>query len=160
MAGSGRILPDGTIEFFKRRLNEAGGLALIGLALALIAALITFTPSDPSFNTAANGPLQNLLGVFGAYTSDILLQTLGMASLIPLIVCLVWGWKTLTKKSIHLFWLRLGLLFMAMLAVSTGLAGFPTPDMWPFDAGLGGVFRQPPHAKTCIADSIDPSGHQ
>ena len=140
MAGSGRILPDGTIEFFKRRLNEAGGLALIGLALALIAALITFTPSDPSFNTAANGPLQNLLGVFGAYTSDILLQTLGMASLIPLIVCLVWGWKTLTKKSIHLFWLRLGLLFMAMLAVSTGLAGFPTPDMWPFDAGLGGVF--------------------
>ena len=138
-AGSGGILPDGTIEFFRRRLKEAGGLILMTLSLAFIAALVTFTPSDPSFNTAATGPLQNLLGAFGAYTADILLQTFGLASLIPLIVCLSWGWKILTKKSIHLFWLRFGLLITAILAVSTGLAGFSTPDMWPFSAGLGGV---------------------
>jgi S-DNA-T family DNA segregation ATPase FtsK/SpoIIIE len=138
-AGSGGILPDGTIEFFKRRLKEAGGLFLITVSLAFIVALVTFTPSDTSFNTAATGPLQNLLGSFGAYTADILLQALGLASLIPLIVCLSWGWKTLTKKSIHLFWLRMGLLITAILGVSTGLAGFSTPNMWPFSAGLGGV---------------------
>jgi DNA segregation ATPase FtsK/SpoIIIE, S-DNA-T family len=138
-AGSGGILPDGTIEFFRRRLKEAGGLILMTLSLAFIAALVTFTPSDPSFNTAATGPLQNILGAFGAYTADILLQTFGLASLIPLIVCLSWGCKIITKKSIHLFWFRFGLLIAAILAVSTGLAGFSTPDMWPFSASLGGV---------------------
>jgi len=139
-AGSGGILPDGTIEFFKRRLSEAGGLGLMGLSLALIAALATFSPSDPSFNTATADSIQNVLGLFGAYTADILLQTFGVACLIPSIVCLAWGWKIMTHKPIHLFWMRFVLLAIAVFSISTALAAMPMPDMWPFGVGLGGVF--------------------
>ncbi|MEX2450574.1 MAG: DNA translocase FtsK 4TM domain-containing protein, partial [Rhodospirillales bacterium] len=63
-------MPDGTVEFFKRRLSEAGGLALIAATLALAAALITFSPSDPSFNTATDSPAENLLGTVGAVAAD------------------------------------------------------------------------------------------
>jgi S-DNA-T family DNA segregation ATPase FtsK/SpoIIIE len=138
-AGTGGILPDGTIEFFKRRLSEACGLVLIAATLALAAALITFSPSDPSFNTATDTPPQNLLGTFGAAAADGLLQILGFAGLVPLTAFLVWGWKIFRKKPLKAFWLRLALLVLATAAIGTGLAAVPPPGPWPFSSGLGGL---------------------
>ncbi len=66
-----------------RRLNEMLGLVLLVAAGLLLLALITYTPSDPSFNTVGGGagthPAHNWTGLVGAYTADLLLQTLGIA---------------------------------------------------------------------------------
>jgi len=70
-----------------RRLNEMLGLIVLVGAGLLLLALASYTPSDPSLNTVGGGAqpglphggVQNWAGLAGAYTSDLLLQTLGIA---------------------------------------------------------------------------------
>src|SRR5665213_4137891 len=91
------------------RLNEMLGLVALAIAAVLLLALITYTPSDPSFNTvggtALTRPAHNWIGLFGAYLSDALLQVFGAAVLfVPLVV------------------LRIGISWMRSRAVGSGMA--------------------------------------
>ena len=76
-----------------RRLNEVLGLGLLTVATLLLLALVSYTPGDPSLNTvggmtgAGAVPVHNWAGRLGASVSDILLQVLGIASLVfPLMI--------------------------------------------------------------------------
>ena len=66
-----------------RRLNEMLGLIVLVAAGLLLLALVSYTPSDPSFNTVGGGAgtrlAHNWTGLVGAYTADLLLQALGVA---------------------------------------------------------------------------------
>ena len=69
-----------------RPLNIFLGMVLVLVSLLLFLALATYHASDPSLDTAT-GTLkpQNWVGLFGAYLSDLLLQSLGITGfLIPL----------------------------------------------------------------------------
>ena len=74
------------------RLNEILGLFILAAAALLLLALASYTPSDPSFNTAGGYPGQlhpahNFTGLIGAFLADSLLQTLGIAAfLFPLLL--------------------------------------------------------------------------
>jgi S-DNA-T family DNA segregation ATPase FtsK/SpoIIIE len=77
-----------------RRLNELIGFLLIVSAILLFLALASYSPLDPSFNTAAappaSRPARNWIGVVGAYGGDLLLQGLGIAAfLLPLYLALL-----------------------------------------------------------------------
>src|SRR5713101_8271015 len=65
-----------------RRLNELVGLLLFAAAVLLFLALASYSPADPSLNTAASTltarPARNLIGMAGALTSDLLLQAEGI----------------------------------------------------------------------------------
>ncbi|MEO6120065.1 MAG: DNA translocase FtsK [Terriglobales bacterium] len=65
-----------------RRLNELVGFILCVFAVLLFLALASYSPADPSFNSAAPGPSakapHNWIGMVGALSSDILLQLLGI----------------------------------------------------------------------------------
>jgi S-DNA-T family DNA segregation ATPase FtsK/SpoIIIE len=74
-----------------RRLNEMLGLIVLAAAGLLLLALVSYTPSDPSFNTvggaAGSHPAQNWTGIAGAYLSDLLLQSFGVAVIfLPIIL--------------------------------------------------------------------------
>jgi S-DNA-T family DNA segregation ATPase FtsK/SpoIIIE len=74
-----------------RRLNEMLGLIVVVAAGLLLLALVSYTPSDPSFNTVGGAagahPAHNWTGLIGAYVSDLLLQSLGIAVIfLPLMV--------------------------------------------------------------------------
>jgi S-DNA-T family DNA segregation ATPase FtsK/SpoIIIE len=66
-----------------RRLNEILGLIVLVAAALLLLALITYTPTDPSFDTvggfAAKRPAYNWAGLVGAYLSDAAFQIVGIA---------------------------------------------------------------------------------
>jgi S-DNA-T family DNA segregation ATPase FtsK/SpoIIIE len=66
-----------------RRLNEMLGLIVLVVAGLLLLALVSYTPSDPSFNTVGGGAggrlAHNWTGLVGAYGADLLLQTVGIA---------------------------------------------------------------------------------
>ena len=96
----GVLLPAGVTEFFKRRACEMAGLLLIALGCALIAALLSFSPSDPSLNNATDIQSQNLLGGAGAIMADIALQTFGVAAALPAITLIAWGLRLFAKQSI------------------------------------------------------------
>jgi S-DNA-T family DNA segregation ATPase FtsK/SpoIIIE len=70
-------------------MNVFLGLLLLLVSLILLLALATYYPADPSLNTAADQALpqavRNWTGLFGAWLSDLLLQSLGLAAfLLPL----------------------------------------------------------------------------
>jgi S-DNA-T family DNA segregation ATPase FtsK/SpoIIIE len=76
-----------------RRLNELVGFLLVISAAFLSLALVSYSPTDPSLNTAAS-PLatratHNWIGIFGAITSDLFLQLLGLSAfLVPVFLVL------------------------------------------------------------------------
>jgi DNA segregation ATPase FtsK/SpoIIIE, S-DNA-T family len=67
-----------------RRLNELVGFLLFVSATLLFLALASYSPLDPSLNTAgtlndgASGSAHNWIGLFGAMLSDLLLQSVGI----------------------------------------------------------------------------------
>ena len=81
-----------------RALNMFLGLVLSLVSVLLFLALATYHPSDPSMNTASGADpahaIHNWIGLFGAYVSDILLQSFGITVfLFPLwIASLGWNW--------------------------------------------------------------------
>jgi len=71
-----------------RRLNELLGLLLCVSALLVFLALASYSPLDPSFNSASaltgSRVARNWIGIVGAYVADLLLQFLGIgAFLLP-----------------------------------------------------------------------------
>ncbi len=68
---------DGVKRGAKRSGTLLGGAVLVVAGLITLVALASYRPSDPSFNTAAAGPVQNWMGWSGAYGSDLLLGLFG-----------------------------------------------------------------------------------
>jgi S-DNA-T family DNA segregation ATPase FtsK/SpoIIIE len=86
-----------------RPLNVFLGLVLSLVSLLLILSLATYHAADPSLNTAtdpvASHAALNWIGLFGAYLSDILLQSLGVtAFLLPLWLGGI-GWTWMHSRS-------------------------------------------------------------
>src|SRR3954463_1612139 len=74
-----------------RRLNELVGFLLVASAVLLFLALVSYSPLDNSWNTAATtpaaSPARNWIGVVGAMTSDLLLQGAGVTIfLVPVMI--------------------------------------------------------------------------
>ena len=76
-----------------RRLNELAGFLLFVSAVLLFLALVSYSPTDPSLNTAASLGAQsanNWIGLFGAMLSDLLLQSIGICVfLLPVAITLL-----------------------------------------------------------------------
>jgi S-DNA-T family DNA segregation ATPase FtsK/SpoIIIE len=67
-----------------RRLNELIGFLLCVSALLLFLALASYSPLDPSFNSASvltgSHAARNWIGVVGAFTADMMLQFFGIGA--------------------------------------------------------------------------------
>ena len=66
-----------------QRSAELGGLLLGLLGLAILVALVTYDPRDPSLNTATTRHVGNLAGPVGAMLADMLLQGFGIFGALP-----------------------------------------------------------------------------
>ena len=139
MTRGSTVLPQGAAEFLRSRLSEGIGLALIAGAGAGVAALASYTPGDPSFNSTGGGMSRNLLSAPGAHGADIMIQSLGAAALLPALVFAAWGWRMVRKSGISVVWVRLIALLGAMVFLALGLAALPRPDIFPLVSGSGGV---------------------
>ena len=139
MTRGSTVLPQGAAEFLRSRLSEGIGFALIAGAGAGVAALASYTPGDPSFNSTGGGMSRNLLGLPGAHGADMMIQSLGAAALLPALVFAAWGWRMVRKSGISVVWVRLIALLGAMVFLALGLAALPRPDIFPLVSGSGGV---------------------
>jgi DNA segregation ATPase FtsK/SpoIIIE, S-DNA-T family len=113
---------DEALAGLKRRLLETLGWGLLLAALLLTAALASYRPGDPSLDTAASGPAQNLLGQDGAVLADLLRQSFGYASYaIPIVFC-GWSLRLMLSRPLTAIGRKLlllpGLLLLAALALS------------------------------------------
>ena len=142
MTRGSAVLPQGGADFLRSRASEAIGLALIVAAAAFMAALASYTPGDPSFNSTGGGTSRNLLGAGGAHGADIMVQALGAAAVLPALVFAAWGWRMVRKSGVSIVWARLAALLAAMAFLAPGLSALPRPGMIPLVSGSGGVIGE------------------
>jgi S-DNA-T family DNA segregation ATPase FtsK/SpoIIIE len=124
------------VNIFKKFTNHPAVrcLILIIFAVITIISLVSYNPSDPSFNLVTNFYPNNFIGYFGSYISDMLYQILGItAFIIPL--CLIF-WAHLIHKEEKIKWLlpRLIAMCISITAASIVLNVFPAPTL-PSRAG-------------------------
>jgi len=113
------FLPTAFREFLKRRLNEAWGLSLILGGIYLFIALMTYDPSDPSWNTEINSHVRNWGGTVGSFISDLFHQFLGIGSFLGCFLLLNWGRLKLVQKPIR--WIPLKLFLFATSLILWGI---------------------------------------
>jgi len=127
-----------------QRSSEFGGLVLGLFGLAILVALATYDPRDPSLNTATTRHVSNLAGPGGAMLADILLQGFGIVGALPGVAMLTWCWRIASHRGLGSFGGRLAALLagMPLLAAAVAVipAGHGTP--WPVMAGPGGSIGQ------------------
>ena len=133
------FLPEGLVESFRNRAVEIFGIALLLGAIFLTISLASYAPSDPSFNSAGEATVQNIMGHPGAIAADLLIQLFGLAGILAIIILASWGWRLVRRKPIALIWLRLLAFAAAMVLAAIALAVIPEFENWPLRTGLGGV---------------------
>ncbi|MBV9156502.1 MAG: DNA translocase FtsK 4TM domain-containing protein, partial [Acidobacteriaceae bacterium] len=110
------------------RLNEAVGFLFFLLGLAISLSLISYSATDPSWNTAtALAHTHNLLGLFGARWADLLFQIFGVSVfLLPVHIWLL-GWKWVRSSPIESPWFRVLGASALWFCVSTACGLIPRP---------------------------------
>ncbi|MBF8246938.1 MAG: DNA translocase FtsK 4TM domain-containing protein [Rickettsia sp.] len=66
----------------KKKNNSLRILINLLLAIMILISLITYNPSDPSFNVITNNEGTNFLGKFGSYLADLMYQLFGIFSIV------------------------------------------------------------------------------
>jgi S-DNA-T family DNA segregation ATPase FtsK/SpoIIIE len=137
---SRRIASPALRTLMSRRTAELSALALGILGLALLVALASYDPRDPSFNTATDRHVSNLAGTVGAGLADVLMQGFGVAGLLPGVVLLAWAWRIGSHRGLGSMAGRLAAL-ATTLPVTAGMiaASVPHTIVWPLGAGPGGA---------------------
>ncbi|MCU6335095.1 DNA translocase FtsK 4TM domain-containing protein [Enterobacter quasiroggenkampii] len=124
-----------------RRLLEALLIVIALFAVWLMAALLSFNPSDPSWSqTAWHEPIHNLGGVPGAWLADTLFFIFGvMAYTLPVIIIggCWFAWRHRQNDDyIDYFAVSLRLIgALALILTSCGLAAINADDIWYFASG-------------------------
>ncbi|ARW87267.1 TPA: DNA translocase FtsK [Escherichia coli] len=124
-----------------RRLLEALLIFIVLFAVWLMAALLSFNPSDPSWSqTAWHEPIHNLGGMPGAWLADTLFFIFGvMAYTIPVIIVggcwFAWRHQS-SDEYIDYFAVSLRIIgVLALILTSCGLAAINADDIWYFASG-------------------------
>ena len=124
-----------------RRLLEALLILIVLFAVWLMAPLLSFNPSDPSWSqTAWHEPIHNLGGMPGAWLADTLFFIFGvMAYTIPVIIVggcwFAWRHQS-SDEYIDYFAVSLRIIgVLALILTSCGLAAINADDIWYFASG-------------------------
>jgi len=130
--------------------SAAGRLALKRATLSVAAAIVgayglgavlTYSPEDPSLNTAVDGPTSNLFGGPGALLADLVIQTLGAAAPLAMAALLAAGCLRIWRRQLvaRIDKRRVGVSILGILLLAAAAATIPTPQGWPLGAGFGGL---------------------
>lgn len=112
------------------------GLMLFVASILCLLMLVSYFPSDPSWNSFSTEPVtpSNVLGRFGSYGADMLMQTFGFASYLCCVILAAWGWRCVSDQGLDHLRGRLAMGFFALLA-----AGATLQALGIFGAHAGGA---------------------
>ena len=134
------LVAEAVILQLRRRFRQVTGVFISCMALIFAITLFSYSPKDPSLNTATTIPVHNLLDLPGAIVADFFIQNFGLSSLLLSIVILVWGGLMIIESTIKQLSLRIMSLIIALLAASTFLGLFVNKTIYLATPTLGGAF--------------------
>lgn len=85
------------------RLVEFFGVCVFFGAMATLVALVSYCPEDPSFNTAIDGFISNLLSSPGSYYSDLMIQFFGKSSYLFSFILMSFGYQLIEYHVVSYF---------------------------------------------------------
>ena len=126
-------------SFIRKRLIESLGILLLLCGVFLLAALISYSPSDPNFiYTPENTEIKNIGGFYGSVISDFLLQSLGLISFLLIFNLFSWGYKIITQKIINNFIFKVFYTIVYLIIGTAVFNIFYNDSFWLIDNGNGG----------------------
>ncbi|MFC0385451.1 FtsK/SpoIIIE family DNA translocase [Muricoccus vinaceus] len=135
-AGLRRFASPAVKAALKRRGGQLLGMIAGLLGLAVLVALASHDPADPSLSTATARVPTNLAGPFGAMVSDVLLQGFGWAGLLPALCLMTWAMRLSTHRGLSPFAGRVAALLAGLPLLAAALSASPLPA--PFPGGMAG----------------------
>ncbi|MBY0406740.1 MAG: DNA translocase FtsK 4TM domain-containing protein, partial [Rickettsiales bacterium] len=129
-----------SIRHYEERhpMQKMAGYFLCLMAFYLLVCLFSYNQADPSFNRASSDAVLNAGGYSGALISDVVLQTLGLASALLVLVPVAWGIKIIRGQHVPYLWMRFSLLLVSLVFSAALLSLVEPPLSWPIVSGLGG----------------------
>ena len=124
----------------ERRAVEFLGLGLLALSGLTAMMFTSYAPEDPSWLSASDAPVQNILGSFGAMIAAPIMLIFGLSAWSLVAIQAVWGLRCLLHRGAHR---ALGRLIFAPFGVAVFAiyaAGLVPPAIWGNNFGLGGLF--------------------
>ena len=124
----------------ERRAVEFLGLGLLALSGLTAMMFTSYAPEDPSWLSASDAPVQNILGSFGAMIAATIMLIFGLSAWSLVAIQAVWGLRCLLHRGAHR---ALGRLIFAPFGVAVFAiyaAGLVPPASWGNNFGLGGLF--------------------
>ena len=127
------------------RLREGAFIALVGLALYLILALTTYSPSDPGWSFTGSGQddaTTNLVGSSGALVADVLLYFFGFLSYLFPMMLAHQAWEIFRETEVENNFNLSLLVFKIVGLLFTILSGTAISTMHFYDLGAILDFRE------------------
>lgn len=125
-------------------LARSLGVAILALSALFVLSLLTWSVVDPSFSNAGVGQTgglkpKNALGPVGAILADIVVQSLGLASVFALLPPVFWAAQLLSRRGIDGARAKLVMAPVSVLCLASFLSGLPKAPSWPLGSGYGGL---------------------
>ena len=134
------LLDQSVQALLERRARELFGLVLIGISAIFALMLLSYSPDDPGWMVASDGPINNALGRFGAAVTDTLITIGGLGCWGIPAVTFAWGIRFATHRGADR---AISRVVFAVIAVALGsiysATLVPGAD-WAHSFGLGGLF--------------------
>jgi S-DNA-T family DNA segregation ATPase FtsK/SpoIIIE len=125
--------------FMWRQVISLAGFALFALLALAAASLATWNVMDPSYSYATATPPTNILGYGGAAFADIVMQALGLASVLAMLPVVAWALLLISGRKIHRIPARIGAWVAGSIVAAASIGCLPAPLTWPIPNGIGGV---------------------
>ena len=90
-------------NFTIKRLAEIFGVSISLVGVMVLLALITYSPNDPNFIFPDNTKIENLMGFYGSFVSDLLFQSVGLIAYLISFTLIITGINILKTKDFFLF---------------------------------------------------------
>ena len=125
-------------SFFNKRIIEIVGLLIVLLSFFLLLSLLTYYPEDQYFSSQENIKIHNLLGSYGSFISDLILQSFGIISFLFCITVFFTGIFVIKDKKLENILINLFYSTIYILSGSAVLSHFEKSSQWVIFNGNGG----------------------
>ncbi len=134
------VLPPSLADRLPRLAGRSLGLLILTCTACVALALVSWVVTDPSLSHATGLPAKNWMGLPGAITADLLMQTLGLAALAALLPPLMWGVELASTDRLSDRGSKIRSFPIALILIAGACSALPVSQRWPLEhIGTGGV---------------------
>lgn len=136
---SERLLPRSLEKRLRGGMTRAYGLGFLVILAAIWASLISWSAADPSLTHITRLAPTNIMGYPGAILSDLLLESLGLVSVLALLAPMLWATELTISGRVRDLRAKLTFFPLSIFLLSSAFASLPPPETWPLSQGMGGI---------------------